>query len=56
VRTTLHTLFDRFALLGNARAVQRAFLQEGLLMPRYLQTGADAGRLVWVRPTYQMIS
>jgi len=24
-------------------------------MPRYIQTGPDAGRLVWVRPTYQMI-
>jgi DNA invertase Pin-like site-specific DNA recombinase len=56
VRTTLHTLFDRFALLGNARAVQRAFIEEGLLLPRYLQCGPDAGRLVWVPPTYQMIS
>lgn len=56
VRTTLHTLFDRFALLGNARAVQRAFLQESLLLPRSIQCGPDAGRLVWVRPTYQMIS
>ena len=56
VRTTLHTLFERFAILQNARAVQRYFLKHGLPMPRYVQCGPDAGRLVWVRPSYQMIA
>jgi DNA invertase Pin-like site-specific DNA recombinase len=55
VRTTLQTLFTQFAQLKNARAVQRYFLAHGLLMPRYVQTGPDYGRVLWVRPTYQMI-
>lgn len=55
VRTTLQTLFAQFAQLKNARAVQRHFLEHGLLMPRYVQAGLDYGRIVWVRPTYQMI-
>jgi hypothetical protein len=55
VRTTLQTLFIQFAHLKNARAVQRYFLAHGLQMPRYVQTGLDYGRLVWVRPAYQMI-
>ena len=56
VQWTLRTLFDRFAVLKNARAVQRSFQAEGLLMPRYVQQGMDAGRLVWVTPTYQMLT
>lgn len=55
VRTTIQTLFDQFALLKTGRAVQRYFRQHQLQMPRYIQTGPDAGRLIWVRPTYQMI-
>src|SRR3954471_9848896 len=55
VRATLMLLFERFALLRNARAVQRSFLERGLAMPRLIQQGAEAGRIVWVRPTYQMI-
>ena len=56
VQWTLRTLFDRFAQLKNARAVQRSFQAEGLLMPRYLQDGVDYGQLVWVKPTYQMLT
>lgn len=56
VQWTLRTLFERFAHLKNARAVQRAFQAEGLLMPRYLQDGVDYGQLVWVKPTYQMLT
>jgi DNA invertase Pin-like site-specific DNA recombinase len=55
VRLTLQTLFDQFAVLKTGRAVQRYFQQHQLQMPRYIQTGPDAGRLIWVRPTYQMI-
>jgi DNA invertase Pin-like site-specific DNA recombinase len=55
VRTTLQTLFEQFAVLKTGRAVQRYFRKHHLQMPRYIQTGPDAGRLVWVRPTYQMI-
>ena len=56
VQWTLRTLFERFAALKNARAVQRSFQAEGLLMPRYVQQGMDAGRLMWVTPTYQMLT
>lgn len=56
VQWTLRTLFDRFAKLKNARVPQRSFQAEGLLMPRYLQDGADYGQLVWVKPTYQMFT
>ncbi|HLH71910.1 MAG TPA: recombinase family protein [Chloroflexota bacterium] len=55
VRATLHTLFEQFALLQNARAVQRYFLAHDLLMPRYVQSGPEAGQLYWTKPTYQMI-
>jgi DNA invertase Pin-like site-specific DNA recombinase len=55
VRETLARVFERFALLRNARAVQRDFAGRGLEMPRLIQHGAEAGRIVWVRPTYQMI-
>jgi DNA invertase Pin-like site-specific DNA recombinase len=55
VRTTLARIFERFALLRNARAVQREFIAHGLRMPRLVQQGAEAGRIVWVRPTYQMV-
>lgn len=55
VRHTLARVFDRFAVLRNARAVQREFNQHRLRMPRLIQQGAEAGKLVWVQPTYQMI-
>ncbi len=55
VRATLGRVFERFALLRNARAVQRDFAEHGLKMPRLIQHGAEAGRVVWLRPTYQMI-
>jgi DNA invertase Pin-like site-specific DNA recombinase len=55
VRGILELLFERFALLCNARAVQRYFLEHGLAMPRLIQQGVEAGRIAWVRPTYQMI-
>jgi hypothetical protein len=55
VRATLARVFERFALLRNGRAVQRDFAEHGLKMPRLIQHGAEAGRIVWVRPTYQMI-
>ena len=55
VQTTLQTIFAQFALLKAARSVQRYFLEHQLRMPRLEQTGPDAGRLVWVTPTYQMI-
>jgi DNA invertase Pin-like site-specific DNA recombinase len=56
VQWTLRTLFERFAILKNARAVQRSFQAEGLLMPRFVQDGTDQGHLVWVKPTYQMLT
>ena len=55
VRVALQTLFDQFAILKTARAVQRYFIEHQLQMPRYVQFGPDAGRLFWAKPTYQMI-
>src|SRR5260370_16371980 len=46
VQWTLRTLFERFARLQNARAVQRSFQAEGLLMPRFVQDGTGHANLV----------
>jgi DNA invertase Pin-like site-specific DNA recombinase len=51
VQWTVRTLFERFAILKNARAVQRSVQAERLLMPRFVQDGTDQGHLVWVKPT-----
>src|SRR4051812_48227982 len=45
VRETLALIFERFALLRNARAVHRHFAGHALKMPRLLQQGAEAGRI-----------
>jgi DNA invertase Pin-like site-specific DNA recombinase len=55
VRAALARIFERFAVLRNARAVQRDLAEHGIKMPRLIQHGAECGRIVWVRPTYQMI-
>ena len=55
VRDTLARIFERFAVLRNGRAVQRYFAEHDLRMPRLVQQGAEAGRIAWVRPTYQMV-
>jgi DNA invertase Pin-like site-specific DNA recombinase len=54
VRAVLGRIFERFAALRNGRAVQRDFAAHCLKMPRLLQHGAEAGHIVWVRPTYQI--
>src|SRR3954451_18941676 len=55
VRLAITTVFERFAVLRSARAVQRHFLDNRLDLPRLAQPGAEAGTLTWVRPRYQMI-
>jgi hypothetical protein len=55
VRQTITRILERFSVLRNARAVQREFNAQCLRMPRLIQSGAESGRLVWVKPTYQMI-
>lgn len=55
VRQTLPLIFEQFALLKNARALQRYFYQHQLKMPRLVPAGADYGGIRWVKPTYQMI-
>jgi DNA invertase Pin-like site-specific DNA recombinase len=55
VRDTLGRILERFAVLRNGRAVQRYFAEHDLKMPRLIQQGAETGRIIWVRPTYQMI-
>jgi hypothetical protein len=44
-----------FALLQTARSVQRYFFAHQLRIPRLEQAGLNAGKLLWVRPTYKMI-
>jgi DNA invertase Pin-like site-specific DNA recombinase len=55
VRLAVATVFERFAVLRNARAVQRHFLENGLTLPRLVRHGPQAGQIVWARPAYQMI-
>jgi DNA invertase Pin-like site-specific DNA recombinase len=55
VRGTLQILFEQFIHLRSARAVQRYFYQHEIQMPRLIQQGLDYGKLIWVKPTYQMI-
>src|SRR3954451_12942591 len=51
VRLAIATVFERFGVLRNARAVQRHFLTNGLKLPRLIQSGPEAGQIVWVRPS-----
>jgi len=55
VRGTLRIIFEQFSHLRSARAVQRYFYQHELQMPRLIQVGLDYGKIIWVKPTYQMI-
>jgi len=54
VRLAIAAVFERFAALGNARAVLRHFVANGLMVPRLVQAGPDMGRIVWERPVYRM--
>lgn len=54
VRLAINIVFERFAALGNARAVQRHFIDHGLLLPRLAQSGPEMGKIVWEQPTYRM--
>src|SRR5829696_3358434 len=55
VRLAIASVFERFGVLRNARAVQRHFLTNGLKLPRLIQSGPETGQIVWVRPSYQML-
>lgn len=55
VRLVMEIVFDRFATLGNARGVLRHFVENGLRLPRILQTGPEKSQTVWARPAYGMI-
>ena len=55
VRLAVEMVFERFAALGNARAVLRHFIDNGLQLPRILQAGPEKGQAVWARPAYGMI-
>nr|WP_294169494.1 recombinase family protein [uncultured Sphingomonas sp.] len=54
VRLAIGAVFERFAALGNARAVLRHFVDNGLLMPRLVQAGPEMGRIAWEQPIYRM--
>ena len=55
VRLAVATVFERFAVLGNARAVLRHLTGHELKLPRVLQSGPEKGQAAWMRPTYGMI-
>nr|WP_294169588.1 recombinase family protein [uncultured Sphingomonas sp.] len=54
VRLAIAAVFERFAALGNARAVLRHFVENGLMVPRLVQARPEMGRIVWERPVYRM--
>jgi len=56
VRLAVAMVFERFAALGNARAVLRHFADSGLGFPRIVQAGPEMGQSVWVRPAYGMVN
>jgi DNA invertase Pin-like site-specific DNA recombinase len=55
VQSTLHLLFAQFDSLGSAHAVLCYFRDQGLQVPRKVQTGPDAGDIYWERASYQAI-
>ncbi|MBV8868193.1 MAG: recombinase family protein [Acetobacteraceae bacterium] len=55
VRLAVEMVFERFAALGNARGVLRHFIDNGLGLPRIVQTGPEKNQAVWARPAYGMI-
>jgi len=55
VQAAICTVFEQFAALRSARAVQRYFHEHHLSLPRLIQTGLDSGQIRWVTPAYQMI-
>ncbi len=56
VRLAVAMVFERFAALGNARAVLRHFADNGLGFPRIVQAGPEMGQCVWARPAYGMVN
>jgi hypothetical protein len=55
VRLAIATVFARFGTLRNARVVQRHLLTNSLKLPPLVQSGPEAGQIVWVCPSYQML-
>ena len=55
VQGALRTVFEQFDALGSANAVLRFFREHGLRLPRRSGRGAEAGHLVWAKPSYQAI-
>jgi DNA invertase Pin-like site-specific DNA recombinase len=50
VRAVVRFIFEQFERLGNARAVLRAMVEQGLQIGVRRRTGADRGGLEWHRP------
>lgn len=55
VRLAVGTVFERFAVLRNDRAVQRHFLENRLGLPRCAPSGAAVGGIHSVRRSHRMI-
>jgi len=53
VQAAIRLVFDTFDQYGSARAVLRHWRDQGLQMPRLVQTGPRQGDIEWVRPNYQ---
>lgn len=55
VQQAIRLVFAQFEVLGTARAVMRYFRDQGLELPRRVQTGPDQGQIQWVRPSYSIV-
>jgi DNA invertase Pin-like site-specific DNA recombinase len=55
VQQAIRLVFAQFKVEGSARAVMRYFRDEGLELPRRVQTGPDQGQIRWVRPSYSIV-
>lgn len=55
VQSVIRLVFDLFDRLGSAHAVLCYFRDQGLQVPRKVQTGPGAGDVYWERASYQAI-
>jgi DNA invertase Pin-like site-specific DNA recombinase len=53
VQAAIRLVFDTFDQTGSVRAVLRHWRDQGLQLPRLIQTGPARGDIEWVRPNYQ---
>ncbi len=55
IQRTITLVLERFATLQSGQQVLRSLRTDGLLLPRRQVAGAQAGELLWKRPTYAAV-